>query len=116
MDKSVPQETTRRRDFFIDLAIMTSALPIILLCSCSAFNKSSKKGPTDAAFSEDEDDEDQDSSSERIFEAERKKQADLSEFVAQNGRNSKKKQSSVRPGDDFLLSSKAKEIYANTER
>ena len=51
-----------------------------------------------------------------VFNTEREKQNELSEFLAQNGRKSKTKKSSVHPGDDFLLSDKAKEIYANTER
>lgn len=51
-----------------------------------------------------------------VFEAERDKQSDLAEYTASAGRADPKKKKKIHPGQMFLLSDKAKEIYANTER
>ena len=74
--------------------------------------KGQKETARDEEFETDEFEEEEESS---VFDSERKKQRELSEFVADTGRSSKSKKK-VRRGDDFLLSDKAKEIYANTER
>ena len=104
-----------RRSFFFRTTIML-LLPVFLpLVGCASNKgKTSKKKQKGEFLNEEHvaaSDEDQD-----VFESERKKQNELSEFLAKNGRTSKEKKSSVRHGDDFLLSDKAKEIYANTER
>lgn len=51
-----------------------------------------------------------------VFASEREKQSDLAEYTASAGRADPKKKKKVHPGQMFLLSDKAKEIYANTER
>ena len=75
-----------------------------------------ENGVINAEEAELDEDEEDESEKEDVFAKERKKQREMSNFLAENGRDSKSKKSKVRPGDDFLLSSKAKEIYANTER
>lgn len=84
----------------------------LLSCpSCSIFKGTTHDSEKSSAeFSESEIEDEPGS----VFDSERKKQKDLAEMVAKTGSQNKKKK--VRPGDDFLLSDKAKEIYANTER
>ncbi|MBS7336353.1 MAG: hypothetical protein KIG81_00655 [Thermoguttaceae bacterium] len=78
---------------------------------CSIFKGATRESDNSSvAFSEDKTEDESDS----FFETERKKQKELAEMVANTGSQNKKRK--VRRGDDFLLSDKAKEIYANTER
>jgi hypothetical protein len=83
---------------------------------CAIFDK---KSDGDARVSEFEEDEERDEKSQgkedSVFDSERKKQSDMSNFVSSFGRKSKNKKE-VDPGQTFLMSDKAKEIYANTER
>lgn len=66
------------------------------------------------AFEEvEKNDEEEDAS---VFDSERKKQKEMSDYVAQNGRSKDSKKKKISNGDTFLMSDKAKEIYANTER
>ena len=88
---------------------------IFLSFSLLTFFKGKEKGVEQSEAFEIDDEEEEGEEKEDVFAKERKKQREMSDFLAENGRDSKKK-SKVRPGDDFLLSSKAKEIYANTER
>lgn len=50
------------------------------------------------------------------FDKARGEQSDLAAFTASAGRSNPKEEKKVHPGQTFLLSSKAKEIYQNTER
>ena len=50
------------------------------------------------------------------FENERDNQNRMSDYVASAGRQNPKEKKSVSRGETFLLSDKAREIYANTER
>lgn len=50
------------------------------------------------------------------FEKTREEQSDLAAYTASAGRANPKEVKEVSPGQTFLLSSKAKEIYRNTER
>ena len=102
---------TTRRNFclFLTFAFFHSTV------GCSLF-KSEKKGRC-SDFSDQFDDEDQNQVTEKenVFDSERDRQSQLSEYLAQTGRSSKTKKK-VSSGDTFLFSDKAKEIYANTER
>jgi hypothetical protein len=113
MKNDFVQRECSRRSFCFQ-AFGASALALLSFTGCSTFN--GKKKNKDHAGQFEEDDEPDLDDGQSIFDSERKKQNELSAFVAQNGRKSKSKTSTVRPGDDFLLSDKAKEIYANTER
>ena len=83
---------------------------------CAIFDK---KSDGDSKIAEFEDDAEKkevgDDAEATAFDAERKKQSGLSDFVSSFGRKSKEKKE-VDPGQTFLMSDKAKEIYANTER
>lgn len=103
-----------RRSFCLQGAGILFLLTMANQVGCSTL-KGKKKSKDDVSDFEEDEDSDSDEE-ESVFDSERKKQNELSDFVAQNGRKSKSKKSTVRPGDDFLLSDKAKEIYANTER
>ena len=86
---------------------------VVFSCtSCSIFKGAARDSDSSSVALSEDDEEENDS--DNVFESERKKQKDLAEMVAKTGNQNKKKK--VRPGDDFLLSDKAKEIYANTER
>ncbi len=50
------------------------------------------------------------------FETERNQQSELSDYVASAGRADPNKKKKATRGETFMLSSKAKEIYENTER
>ncbi|MDD3587641.1 MAG: hypothetical protein PHQ75_10710 [Thermoguttaceae bacterium] len=50
------------------------------------------------------------------FDTAREEHANLGEYVASAGRKDPKEKKEVDPGQTFLLSDKAKEIYRNTER
>ncbi len=103
---------------FRNVALL-AALASGLLASSSGCAIFGKKTDNDAKISEFEEepekDADNDDSTATVFDSERKKQADMSNFVASFGRKSKSKKE-VDPGQTFLMSDKAKEIYANTER
>ena len=107
--KSVNQPMITRRALCLQTVCALAALGTLSLSGCSIFKGKTQEKDVDEfeEFAEEED---------SVFESERKKLSETSEFVAQNGRKSKSKKTAVRPGDDFLLSDKAKEIYANTER
>jgi hypothetical protein len=83
---------------------------------CAIFDK---KSDADSKISEFEDDAEEKEAAQdadaSAFDEERKKQSGLSDFVSSFGRKSKEKKE-VDPGQTFLMSDKAKEIYANTER
>ncbi|MCF0233447.1 MAG: hypothetical protein HUK22_00550 [Thermoguttaceae bacterium] len=74
---------------------------------CALFEKGKKS--KDEEFTDDEEYGDD------AFSAERKNQESASDFVAKTGRGGKEKREISR-GETFLMSSKAREIYANTER
>ncbi|MBR4832748.1 MAG: hypothetical protein IKU86_00235 [Thermoguttaceae bacterium] len=102
-------------------ALLVAALSVCVLSAssgCAVFGKKSPQNSQVAEFDESEETEkstetkDKDAS---VFDAEREKQSGLSDFVSQFGRKSKTKKE-VDPGQTFLMSDKAKEIYANTER
>ena len=100
--------------------ILVAALISCLLASssgCAIFGK--KTDNNDAKISEFEEeaekDEKNDDSDATVFDSERKKQSNMSDFVASFGKKSKNKKE-IDPGQTFLMSDKAKEIYANTER
>lgn len=83
---------------------------------CVIFNKKSNNDTKISEFEEDpEDDGKTEDGETTVFDSERKKQSDMSDFVSSFGRKSKNKKD-VDPGQTFLMSDKAKEIYANTER
>ncbi len=96
-----------------------TALMLGLLCNaigCSYFKSFTKKDKEeDYAFEEDEDAENEEEK-KSIFDSERKKQKEMADYVAQNGRSKDSKKKKISAGDTFLMSDKAKEIYANTER
>ena len=108
------QESPTRRRFCQTLTFMLLGGAVFTATGCSVF-KGKEKGVEQSEAFEIDDKEEEGEEKEDVFAKERKKQREMSDFLAENGRDSKKK-SKVRPGDDFLLSSKAKEIYANTER
>lgn len=85
------------------------------MVGCSTFKNGKKERYTDLNDEFDEEDRNKAKEKERVFDSEREKQSQLSEYLAQTGRSSKAKKK-VSSGDTFLLSDKAKEIYANTER
>ncbi len=117
----------KHRVFFFSNAVRRDALLVAALSvcvlgaasGCAVFGKKSPREPS--AVAEFEETEESEKSSETAdkdasaFETEREKQSGLSDFVSQFGRKSKTKKE-VDPGQTFLLSDKAKEIYANTER
>lgn len=106
-----------RRQFLLKASLFFTSLLLVLPAGCSAFRGKKKKSvKNDAEFEEAVEDGLSEDAEISIFETERKKQSELSKFVAQNGKKTRNDQTTVRPGDDFLLSDKAKEIYANTER
>ena len=98
---------------------LTAALIAGLLgasSGCAIFNKKSGDDAKIAEFEEETaENESGKDSEENFFDSERKKQSDMSDFVSSFGRKSKNKKT-VDPGQTFLMSDKAKEIYANTER
>lgn len=100
-------------------AVLTAALASCLLgasSGCVIFNKKTDNDAKISEFEEDPEESDEDKENETtVFDSERKKQSDMSDFVSSFGRKSKDKKE-VAPGQTFLLSDKAKEIYANTER
>lgn len=101
-----------RRVFVCALALgITSCLS-----GCSIFKSVSKKADiNDCDFEEESDQESR--SEKNVFESERENQKQLSEYVSQTGKTSKApKKKKFSAGDTFLMSDKAKEIYANTER
>lgn len=101
------------RRFFLRLTTGASILFLSsLFTGCASFKNKKNKETHEQELNDD----DKEANNNDVFESERKNQDELSEFLAQNGRKTKEKKSVVRPGDDFLLSGKAKEIYANTER
>ena len=53
---------------------------------------------------------------EVLFDNQRSDQEKMSEFAASAGRKDPKEKKNVSKGETFLLSDKAKEIYAHTER
>ncbi len=112
MGKSFFLDKSSRRVFFLQ-ALVASLLTLVLpISGCSTFKGKREKERSVHEF----DNEERTGAEKDVFSSEREKQSELSEFLAQNGRKTKTKNSLVRPGDDFLLSDKAKEIYANTER
>lgn len=102
--------TESRRAFCLAIA----SVAFFGVAGCSTFKGKHKEHADAADFEEDEEVE-EDGGKESVFESERKKQSDLSEYVARTGRSSKEKKK-ASAGETFLLSDKAKEIYANTER
>jgi len=100
-------------------AVLTAALASCLLgasSGCAIFNKKSNNDAKIAEFEEDSEDVGKNEDAETsVFDSERKIQSDMSDFVSSFGRKSKNKKE-VDPGQTFLMSDKAKEIYANTER
>lgn len=50
------------------------------------------------------------------FDSARDEHENLAEYVASAGRKNPKEKKEIDPGQTFLLSDKAKEIYRNTER
>lgn len=107
------------KDSFFCNAVLTAALGACLLGASSGCAIFSKKNNNDAKISEFEEDAEEDGknndSEKTVFDSERAKQSDMSDFVSSFGRKSKTKKA-VDPGQTFLMSDKAKEIYANTER
>ena len=98
-----------RREFLTSLLGLTVALATPLCLGCASSKSVTKDSTAQDAFEDDDELDEKD-----VFSADRKNQQKLANFFAND--SSKEKKSKVRPGDDFLLSSKAKEIYANTER
>ncbi|MBQ2849169.1 MAG: hypothetical protein IJE77_01695 [Thermoguttaceae bacterium] len=99
--------------------VLVAALFSCLLGASSGCAIFGKKTDGDAKISEFEENEQENANDEEsdgaVFESERKKQSGMSDFVSSFGRKSKEKKE-VDPGQTFLMSDKAKEIYANTER
>ena len=99
--------------------VLTAALASCFLgasSGCAIFNKKSNNDAKISEFEEDPEDAGKNEDGEEtVFDSERKKQSDMSDFVSSFGRKSKNKKE-VDPGQTFLMSDKAKEIYANTER
>ncbi len=112
MDKNFFQKESSRRVFFLHTLIASLSFLVFPISGCSTLKGKKEKERSVREF----DDEDKTEEEKIVFNTEREKQSELSEFLAQNGRQSKTKKKAVHPGDDFLLSDKAKEIYANTER
>lgn len=93
-----------------------TSLIFLLTPGCSVLKNRKKRGDAGEEFEDEETEcEDRDSEQTSIFDSEREKQSQLSEYAARTGRTSKEKKK-ISKGDTFLLSDKAKEIYANTER
>lgn len=87
-----------------------------LSTGCAIFDKKTDNDAKISEFEEDMEENGKDKDSDgNVFDSERKKQSDMSDFVSSFGRKSKTKKE-VDPGQTFLMSDKAKEIYANTER
>ncbi len=100
-------------------AILVATLASCFLGSstgCAIFGKKSDNETKISDFEEDSEENGKpEGSDENVFDSERKKQSEMSDFVSSFGRKSKTKKE-VDPGQTFLMSDKAKEIYANTER
>lgn len=79
------------------------ALSLVFLSGCAFFQRGAGKSAEDAA-------------AESAFETQRSEQEKMSEFAASAGRKNPNEKRSVPKWETFLLSDKAKEIYANTER
>lgn len=69
-----------------------------------------------AMFSKDKSSDDKKAAEGSVFESQRSEEGKMSDFVASAGRKNPKEKKNVSLGETFLLSDKAKEIYANTER
>ena len=83
---------------------------------CALFGKKNEKDVKISEFEEDSEENAKNADSEgSVFDSEREKQSEMSNFVSSFGRKSQDKKA-VAPGQTFLMSDKAKEIYANTER
>lgn len=99
--------------------VLIAALTSVFLAASSGCAIFGKKNNDDAKVSEFEEDpeksENSGDSDVSVFDAERKKQSEMSDFVSSFGKKSKNKKE-VDPGQTFLMSDRAKEIYANTER
>lgn len=111
---SVFSPNRRFRNVFL---IATFAAALLGASSgCAIFGKKTDNDAKISEFEEDSEENDQNKDNETtVFDSERTKQSDMSDFVSSFGRKSKNKKE-VDPGQTFLMSDKAKEIYANTER
>ncbi|MDO5553632.1 MAG: hypothetical protein Q4G68_07700 [Planctomycetia bacterium] len=83
------------------ISILLTALLLPALSGCSLFKGTKKEAPD---------------AEKTVFEEQRSEQDNLAAFVASAGRANPKEKKEASPGQTFLLSSKAKEIYNNTER
>lgn len=92
-------------NFYRIRRVIQVVILVLLICfssgGCALFHSKTENKETEAE--------------KNAFEQVREDQGDLSEFVASAGRKDSKKKK-VDPGQTFLLSDTAKEIYANTER
>ena len=83
---------------------------------CAIFDKKSDGDSKISEFEDDAEENEKNNDAEpNAFESERKELSKTSDYVSSFGRKSKTKKE-VSPGQTFLMSDKAKEIYANTER
>lgn len=71
---------------------------------CALFNRGNKGGEKDRAVMES------------AFDSQQEDQNRMSDYVASAGRQNPNEKKKVSGGETFLLSDKAREIYANTER
>ncbi len=97
-----------RRSFYFFLLATFFSFQI----GCSTFSSGRKERISDFDDGRQKKNEE---NHKNVFASERTRQSQLSEYMAQTGRSSREKKN-VSTGDTFLLSDKAKEIYANTER
>lgn len=83
------------------ISILLTALLLPGFAGCSVFKGMKKESPE---------------AEKTVFEEQRSEQDTLAAYVASAGRADPKEKKEASPGQTFLLSSKAKEIYNNTER
>lgn len=103
MKKSIIQ---KKSPWFRILTLMVG----VLLCTAFVFATtgcSTFKGKKKEVVTEKE---------KTAFDTAREEHENLGEYVASAGRKNPKEKKEVDPGQTFLLSDKAKEIYRNTER
>ncbi|MBQ6826602.1 MAG: hypothetical protein IJO46_01200, partial [Thermoguttaceae bacterium] len=94
-------------------AISLALLSVCLLgasSGCAHFSKKTDPNAKISEFEEDSESVEDNGAKETVFDTERGKQSEMSDFVSSFGRKSKTKRT-VDPGQTFLMSDKAKEIY-----
>ena len=104
------QNFRNQRSMRAALILSLALLLLLPLCGCLTFGKKTtvEKPPAGEPSATQKE--------KTAFDSAREEQSDLAAYAASAGRKNPKDVKEVPPGQTFLLSSKAKEIYKNTER